>query len=104
MRNWTRPLLLALPVLAGGPARAAAAPPATHPAAVAPTTWTPSGWGGGGFYYAAAFHPARDGVLYLAGDVGGVYRSDDRGRTWAMTNAGLADYGVFTLAVDGRNP
>src|SRR3712207_87658 len=39
--------------------------------------WTPIGWGGGGFYYAAAFHPSRDGVIYLAGDVNGCYKSED---------------------------
>jgi photosystem II stability/assembly factor-like uncharacterized protein len=72
--------------------------------AAEPTIWTPAGWGGGGFYYAAAFHPTRDGVLYLAGDVSGVYKSIDHGRTWSMINNGLVNYGVFTLATDRTNP
>jgi len=66
--------------------------------------WEPSGWGGGGFYYASAFHPSKEGVIYLGGDVGGLYRSDDGGKNWKMINKGLAGYGVFTLAVDKSNP
>ncbi|MDA3873367.1 MAG: hypothetical protein PF795_05350 [Kiritimatiellae bacterium] len=66
--------------------------------------WEQTGWGGGGFYYAAAFHPTRDGVIYLAGDVGGVYKSEDHGRNWRMINDGLANYAVFSLAVDPNNP
>ena len=80
----------------------AAEPAANVPAAM--TQWTPAGWGGGGFYYAAAYHPTRDGVIYLAGDVGGVYRSDDHGRSWLVINNGLVNYGVFSLAVDRKNP
>ncbi len=66
--------------------------------------WEPAGWGGGGFYYAAAFHPARDGVIYMGGDVAGVYKSEDHGRNWRLINNGLVDYGVFSLAVDKTNP
>lgn len=66
--------------------------------------WEPSGWGGGGFYYAAVFHPSRDGVIYLGGDVGGLYKTEDHGRSWRMINRGLADYGVFTLAADPSTP
>ncbi len=96
-----RSFLLCLSLMAGN--SAGAVEPTTTPSAAA-ANWTPCGWGGGGFYYATAFHPARDGVLYLAGDVGGVYKSEDRGRTWAMVNNGLVNYGVFTLAVDRKNP
>jgi photosystem II stability/assembly factor-like uncharacterized protein len=67
-------------------------------------TWTACGWGGGGFYYAAAFDPAQDGVLYMGGDVNGVYKSEDHGRTWRIINQGLANYGVFSLAVDRVHP
>jgi photosystem II stability/assembly factor-like uncharacterized protein len=100
MRMLMRCLLVAVPMWAGGIVRAAG--PAEKPP-VANTTWEPCGWGGGGFYYAAAFHPAHDGVIYLAGDVGGVYRSSDHGQNWTMINNGLVDYGVFTLAVDRKN-
>ena len=66
--------------------------------------WEPCGWGGGGFYYAAAYHPTQKGVIYMGGDVAGVYKSEDNGRTWRLINNGLADYGVFSLAVDRMNP
>lgn len=70
----------------------------------APPQWEPCGWGGGGFYYAAAFHPTREGVLYLGGDVGGIYKSENGGKNWRMINKGLAGYGVFTIAVDQSDP
>jgi len=68
------------------------------------TQWQPVGWGGGGWYWACAFHPTRDGVIYLGGDVAGVYKSEDHGRHWRMINRGLIDYGVYSLAVDPRHP
>src|SRR5688572_7239690 len=77
--------------------------PITQAADTAPQ-WEPCGWGGGGFYYAAAYHPTQKGVIYMGGDVAGVYKTEDNGRTWRMVNNGLADYGVFSLAVDQKNP
>lgn len=76
------------------------------PAVAAPSSphWEQCGWGGGGFYYAAAFHPTRDGVIYMGGDVAGVYKTEDHGRNWRMVNHGIADYGIFSLAVDRNNP
>ncbi|MEA3209940.1 MAG: hypothetical protein QOE70_2997 [Chthoniobacter sp.] len=73
-------------------------------AADAPIKWEPCGWGGGGFYYAAAYHPTQKGVIYMGGDVAGVYKTEDNGRTWRLINNGLVDYGVFSLAVDRTNP
>ena len=66
--------------------------------------WEWAGWGGGGFYYSAVFHPAKDGVIYMGGDVCGVYKTEDHGLTWRLVNDGLADYGVFSLAVDRTAP
>lgn len=85
-------------------AAACATAAAATPAATATPTWEPAGWGGGGFYYAAVFHPTRDGVIYLGGDVGGVYKTEDHGRHWRMINNGLTNYGVFSLAVDRTSP
>jgi photosystem II stability/assembly factor-like uncharacterized protein len=65
--------------------------------------WEQAGWGGG-YYWAAAFHPRKDGVIYMAGDVLGVYKSVDRGRNWRIINNGLVHYGVYSLAVDRTSP
>ncbi|MGD0091434.1 MAG: hypothetical protein ABSE73_16065 [Planctomycetota bacterium] len=62
------------------------------------------GWGGGGFYWACAFHPAKDGVIYLGGDVNGVYKTEDRGAHWRICNTGLTDYAIYSLAVDAKHP
>lgn len=69
-----------------------------------PAHWEHCGWGGGGFYWSCAFHPARDGVIYLGGDVGGVYKTEDRGVRWRFINRGLKDYAVYSLAVDPSSP
>ena len=66
--------------------------------------WEQAGWGGGGYFYCAAYHPAQDGVIYMGGDVGGAYKTEDHGLHWRTINNGLASYGVFSLAVDRSNP
>jgi photosystem II stability/assembly factor-like uncharacterized protein len=66
--------------------------------------WQHCGWGAGGFYWACAFHPAKPNVIYVGGDVAGVYKTEDKGRHWRMVNDGLADYGVFSLAVSSAQP
>ena len=40
-------------------------------------SWTAAGWSGGGLYWSAALHPTRPDVIYMGGDVAGVYQ--DRG-------------------------
>ena len=72
--------------------------------APAAAEWQQAGWGGGGYFYCAAYHPSQDGVIYMGGDVAGVYKTQDNGRNWRMINNGIAAYGVFSLAVDRRNP
>lgn len=97
---WVLGMVAALSI-AGSPVRAA--PPETVKAAVG-AQWEQAGWGGGGFYWAAAFHPKQDGVIYMAGDVLGVYKSVDHGAHWRIVNNGLTDYGVYSLAVDPMSP
>lgn len=70
----------------------------------AEANWQQTGWGGGGYFYSSVYHPTKDGVIYLGGDVAGVYKTEDHGRNWRMINNGIAGYGVFSLAVDQRNP
>jgi len=91
-------------LVAGGSSLRAAPDVAPATPATSPASWEATGWGGGGFYYAAAFSPGTNGVIYLAGDVGGAYKSEDNGRTWRMINTGIAGYGVFSLAVDPTTP
>ncbi len=66
--------------------------------------WRQAGWGGGGYYWAAVYHPTQDGVIYMAGDSCGVYKTEDHGRNWRIINRGLAAYAVFSLAVDRNHP
>lgn len=87
-----RGLLLAAAFLTSGPTHAAEA------------KWEQTGWGGGGFFWAAEFHPTKEGTIYLGGDVGGIYRTDNHGKQWRMINNGLVSYAVYSIAVDRTNP
>jgi photosystem II stability/assembly factor-like uncharacterized protein len=66
--------------------------------------WQQAGWGGGGYYWAAVYHPTQDGLIYMAGDCCGVYKTEDHGRHWRIVNSGLASYAVYSLAVDRTRP
>ena len=66
--------------------------------------WQWAGWGGGGFYWSCAWHPTKEGVLYMGGDVTGVYKTEDQGLHWRLITRGLTDYEVYSLAVDPRRP
>ncbi len=68
------------------------------------TQWTWSGWGGGGFFWSAVWDPSNADTLYMGGDVNGIYKSTDRGKTWRFVNNGLQDYGVYTLAISKSDP
>lgn len=81
-----------------------AAPAAEGPAPADPVTWVQAGWGGGGFYFASVYHPTREGVIYLAGDVNGVYKTEDGGKRWRIINKGIASYAVYGLAVSASEP
>ncbi len=67
-------------------------------------SWTWSGWGGGGFFWSAVFDPVDANVIYLGGDVVGIYKSEDQGRTWRFINRGLHEYGVYSMAIAKSDP
>ena len=58
--------------------------------------WESCRIGGGGYLQHAAWSPVDTNRIYLASDVGGLYRSDDCGGTWRMLHGTLAPqlYGV----------
>lgn len=66
--------------------------------------WQPAGWGGGGFFWSAAYHPTKPGVIYMGGDVDGIYKSVDHGKSWSFVNNGLGSYQVYSLATDPSSP
>lgn len=66
--------------------------------------WTWSGWGGGGFFWSAVIDPTNADIMYLGGDVVGMYKSVDRGKSWRFINNGLHEYGVYSMAISRSNP
>ena len=70
--------------------------------------WKSSSLGGGGYIQNVVFCPGSPERLYAHVDVGGVYRSDDGGKTWRMMHGGLpvgdGYLCVRGLAVDPSNP
>ena len=68
-------------------------------AAAGSVHWDHAGWGGGGWFWCAAFDPADPDALWLGGDVAGLYKSVDGGRSWTLSNRGLHNYAVYSLAI-----
>ena len=67
--------------------------------------WEWCGWGGGGWFWSSAADPANPNVFYMGGDVDGLWKTVDGGKSWSFANAGLQNYGVYSIAVapsDGR--
>ena len=42
--------------------------------------------------------------MYLGGDVAGMYKSVDHGKSWSFINRGLNDYGIYGLAIAPSSP
>ncbi len=66
--------------------------------------WKNVGPGGGGWIQSVLASRHGDDVFYAGCDVGGFYRSDDGGKTYATRNAGLEDYFVESLAEHPADP
>jgi len=56
------------------------------PAAEKAIRWGPIGLGGGGAYMCIALARSDSKVNYVGGDVGGIWKSDDRGQSWQIRN------------------
>ena len=67
-------------------------------------SWKWAGWGGGGWFWSCVVDPSNSDIFYLAGDVGGVYKSVDRGVSWTIVNRGISNYGVYSMALAKSRP
>ena len=67
--------------------------------------WTVSRMGGGGYLQEIVFSPSDSNVIYCAGDVGGLFKSKNGGKTWRMIHgtAYPAFYHVRGVSVDPRD-
>ncbi|PJA51876.1 MAG: hypothetical protein CO167_11655, partial [Candidatus Marinimicrobia bacterium CG_4_9_14_3_um_filter_48_9] len=72
--------------------------------------WTPIGPGAGSDLLTARFQPDNANIIYLAGDIEGIFKTIDGGQSWRMINKGLGDgnytggnYGVQEIVIDPNN-
>ena len=65
--------------------------------------WTSNGPPGGSIK-SLAIDPQTTNVLYAGTEFAGVFKSTDRGESWAPANTGLTDAEVDVLAVDPSSP
>lgn len=82
-------LLAAVTVIPGQRTGAPGIPPAARA-----IRWEPIGLGGGGAYMCIAVARSNPNVIYVGGDVGGIWKSDDRGQSWQIRN-GEVVHAVF---------
>ncbi len=88
-------------------------PPEQEPAQTTdPTNWIRTGGPLGGLGYDVRMHPDNPDKMYVTDAFGGVFISEDAGKTWYPSNQGLTDrtgdsqdaIPVFCLTIDPHNP
>ena len=62
------------------------------------------GPGGGGWIPAIAIAPDSSGTVYVACDVGGIYKSTNNGESWVINNKGITNTDTQIIMVDPQNP
>jgi photosystem II stability/assembly factor-like uncharacterized protein len=68
--------------------------------------WFPANTGGGGYITGIVQAVDNPDVIYARCDVGGVFKTTDRGRNWKTCNSGLSrwyNHSVQSMAVDPHN-
>src|ERR1017187_10453075 len=76
-----------------------------RPAVPSAVSWAPVGPANiGGRCTALAVHPTNADIVYIGSAGGGVWRSDDAGKTWASQWHDQPVLNVGSLAIDPRSP
>ncbi len=69
--------------------------------AVSPTAkWEPSGWSGGGNVATVDVDPKNPNILWAGSDIGGPFKSINKGDYWVLANKGYEDDSVISMAID----
>lgn len=69
-------------------------------------TWHQANTGGGGYITGVVQDPRNTDILYARCDVGGVFKTTDKGKSWVTCNNGLTkwySHSVQSIAIDPRN-
>ena len=53
---------------------------------------------------AVAFHPTNPDVIFVGSPSGGLWRSDDNGKSWISYTDNLPTLGVSAIVIDNKNP
>lgn len=66
--------------------------------------WSVIGPGGGGWIPAITVLPDAQHTVLVACDVGGIYKSTNRGGNWSIMDSGLTDYFIQEITYDPKDP
>lgn len=66
--------------------------------------WTQIGPGGGGAITAIAIDPTDENIVYVGTDLGGIFKSIDRGKSFNAINSGLKNYVIQDIKINISNP